>query len=267
MKFTTYISKVAGISLLVFTSAVAFGQSPSPLMPQSVPAQPEAPQAPVAPIVRSVDVQYAGTSTVGKARILANMRTQVGKPYSQQAVEEDIRNLYSSGNVTNVRIFGEPVKDGVKVIVVVQTKTSVSEVVVEGVSQVKQKALLKQLTVKPGQALNEANLEVDRQKILETYEKKNYTETKVEYKIETNEAKGKTKVIFIVREGAKVVIGSIQFEGNTVFKAKQLQKVMKTRPANLISFITKDGQLKSDQLDDDLFALKEFYQNHGTSIM
>ena len=263
MKFTTYISKVAGISLLVFTSAVAFGQSPSPLMPQSVPAQPEAPQAPVAPIVRSVDVQYAGTSTVGKARILANMRTQVGKPYSQQAVEEDIRNLYSSGNVTNVRIFGEPVKDGVKVIVVVQTKTSVSEVVVEGVSQVKQKALLKQLTVKPGQALNEANLEVDRQKILETYEKKNYTETKVEYKIETNEAKGKTKVIFIVREGAKVVIGSIQFEGNTVFKAKQLQKVMKTRPANLISFITKDGQLKSDQLDDDLFALKEFYQNHG----
>ena len=263
MKFTTYLSRAAGISLLIFTSIVSLGQSPSPLMPQPVPAQPERPQQPEAPIVRAIDVQYAGSSTVSKARLLANMRTQVGKPYSQQAVEEDIRSLYSSGNVTNVRIFGEPVKDGVKVMVVVQTKTSVSEVVIEGVSQVKQKGLLKQLTVKPGQALNESNMEVDRQKILETYEKKNYTETKVEYKTEINEAKGKTKVIYIVKEGSKIVIGKIVFEGNTVFKSKQLLKVMKTRCANLISFITKDGQLKSDQLDEDLLAVREFYQNHG----
>ena len=127
----------------------------------------------------------------------------------------------------------------------------------------KQKALLKQLTVKPGQSLNESNLEVDRQKILETYEKKNYTDTKVEYKLETSEAKGKTRVVFIVKEGPKIVIGAIRFEGNTLFKDKQLRKVMKTKTANLISFLTKDGQLKNDQLDEDLGAIREFYQNHG----
>jgi len=54
------------------------------------------------------------------------MRTRVGKPYSEQAVEEDIRNLYKTGNISNVRIFGEPVTDGVKVIVVVQSKAKVT---------------------------------------------------------------------------------------------------------------------------------------------
>ena len=265
MKFTSYLSSVAGMSLLWFTTTAALAQSPSPLMPQQIQPQaqpqPQAQQAP--PIIKEIEVQYAGPSTVSKARILANMRTQVGKPYSQSAVEEDIRNLYATGNITNVRIFGEPVKEGVKVMVVVQTKTTVSEVVIEGVSQVKEKAIRKLLTVKPGQPLNEANLEIDRQKILETYEKKNFSDTKVEYKIEPDEAKGKTKVVFVVKEGPKVVIGAIQFEGNTIFKAKQLRKVMKTKTANLLSYFTKDGQLKNDQLDDDLAAIREYYQNHG----
>ncbi|MEI8340888.1 MAG: outer membrane protein assembly factor BamA [Verrucomicrobiota bacterium] len=264
MKFTSYLSSAAGICLLLSTPTSVLAQSA--LMPQPVPPPqppPQQQQQQAMPIVKAIDVQYAGPSTVSKSRILANMRTQVGKPYSQQAVEEDIRNLYSSGNVTNVRIFGEPVKDGVKVMVVVQTKTTVSEVVIEGVTQVKEKALHKLLTVKPGQPLNEANLELDRQKILETYEKKNYSDTKVEYKIETNEAKGKTRIVFVVREGAKVVIGGIVFEGNTVFKSKQLRKVMKTKPSNILSYFTKDGQLKNDQLDEDTAAIREFYQNHG----
>ena len=46
-----------------------------------------------APNVVEIDVQYAGAATVAKDRLLANMRTRVGQPYSEQTVEEDIRNL------------------------------------------------------------------------------------------------------------------------------------------------------------------------------
>jgi len=45
-----------------------------------------------APIIRSIDVQYSGPATVAKERILAQMRTTVGQPYSDQTVEDDIRN-------------------------------------------------------------------------------------------------------------------------------------------------------------------------------
>ena len=64
----------------------------------------QAPTGSAAPIVRSIEVQYAGASTVSKEKILANMRTRVGRPYAEQAVEEDIRNLYKTGNIQNVRM-------------------------------------------------------------------------------------------------------------------------------------------------------------------
>src|SRR5687768_8093882 len=56
--------------------------------------------APSAPIVRSIDVQYAGPAAISKEKILANMRTRVGRAYDDRVVEEDIRNLYATGNIT-----------------------------------------------------------------------------------------------------------------------------------------------------------------------
>src|SRR6266403_1794459 len=69
----------------------------------------------VLPIVRSIDVQYTGPATVSKERILAQLRTAVGQPYSDQIVEQDIQNLYKTGSILNVRIFAQPEGDGVKV--------------------------------------------------------------------------------------------------------------------------------------------------------
>ena len=57
--------------------------------------------------MRSIDVQYSGPATASKEAILAHMRTAVGQPYSDTVVEEDIRNLYKTGIVQNVR-EGEP---------------------------------------------------------------------------------------------------------------------------------------------------------------
>src|SRR5215470_19439109 len=93
----------------LFGATVARAQAP----------QAQAPQAP--PIVRSIDVEYTGPGTVSKERILAQMRTRVGQPYSNEVVEDDIAALYKTGSIQNVRIFAQPEGDGVKVIVAVQT--------------------------------------------------------------------------------------------------------------------------------------------------
>lgn len=219
-------------------------------------------QAP-APVVKSIDVQYAGPTTISKNRIVANMRTKVGKAYSEQVVEEDIRNLYNTGNISNVRIFGEPSGDGVKVIVVLQTKAMVSEVIIEGVTLLKVNKLRKQLTVKPGAQLVEANMEQDRQKILDEYQKDGYADTKVQYKVDSNDALGSAKVVYTVNESGKTIISAIRFEGNESFREKELRKAIKTKPKNILSFITKDGRVDNEKLNEDTISLREFYQNHG----
>jgi len=219
--------------------------------------------APAAPIVKTIDIQYAGPATISKQRILANMRTTIGRPYSDLAVEEDIRNLYATGNISNVRIFGEPQNGGVRVVVVVQTRAAIKEVLFEGVTQVKPKALRKKIATKPDEQLSEATLEADRQVILDFYRDRNYRDTQVDVDVTTDEATNKAVVTFRVTESAKTTVSRIEFEGNTALTDKELRKLIVTRKATLISFLTKTGRIKDGQLMADMDAIRTQYHSKG----
>src|SRR5947207_12425690 len=101
-----------------------------------------------APIVRSIDVQYTGPATISRARVLAQIRTKIGLPYSDTVAEDDIRTLYNTGQFQNVRIFGQPEGDGVKVIVAVQTRAMLNEIQIDGATRISPKKLRKNLGVK-----------------------------------------------------------------------------------------------------------------------
>jgi hypothetical protein len=76
-----------------------------------------------APVVRSIEVHYNPGAIEHKDKILAKMRTRVGQRYSERLVEDDIRELTQMEDVKRVRIFGEPFDDGVKLFVIVQSKS------------------------------------------------------------------------------------------------------------------------------------------------
>src|SRR5947208_4022364 len=233
------------------------------LGPVIAPAQ--APQAaPGPPIIRTIDVQYTGAETVGKARILAQMRTKVGQPYSNQVVEEDIEALYKTGAILNVRIFARPEGDGVKVIVAVQTRSVVREIEIEGAQRIKAKTIRKDIQLKINQPVNEEELEKARQKIIERYQAKGFTDIDVKYRVEAiDEKRGTSRVVYTINEGVKGAVSRIDFEGNEHFGESVLRKQMKTRGKTLISFFDKSGRLDETQLQQDLDSVKEFYQNHG----
>lgn len=215
------------------------------------------------PIVREIDVQYAGPQTVTRNVILSNMRTTVGQAFSQEAIEEDVRNLYATGFFTNLRMYDEPLMDGVKVVVIVQGKPLVREVVIEGLKEVKEKAIYKAIKTKPGNIIDERQIAEDSQKIVEMYEKKGFPNVQVTYKIDTNEEFGRSVVTFNVFEGDKEVIDKIRFTGIKELNEKALIKVMKTRKHNWLSFIMGTGKLKKDQFQEDLANLKIYAQNQG----
>src|SRR6202045_3183466 len=172
------------------------------------------------PTIRSIDVQYSGPATVSKERILAQMRTAVGQQYSDSTVEEDIRNLYKTGTIQNVRIFAQPEGDGVKVIVAVQTRPVIRELVIDGAQRVSAKKLRKEIAVKLNAPVNEDDLQKARQKIIETYQSKGFTDVAVNFRIEPiDESKGTARVIYTVTEGAKGAVQQIQFEGNEHFSS------------------------------------------------
>src|SRR6266487_4027236 len=226
------------------------------------PAAAHAQQGP--PTIRSIDVQYSGPATVSKERILAQIRTAVGQPYSDQTVEDDIRNLYKTGVIQNVRIFAQPEGDGVKVIVAVQTRQVLRELVIDGAHRVNAKKLRKEIGVKLNAPVNEDDLQKGRQKIIDSYQSKGFTDITVDFRVEPiDESRGTARVIYTVNEGVKGAVRRIRFEGNEHFNERILRKQLKTRGKTMFSFIDKSGRLDAVQLQQDLDSIKEFYQNHG----
>ena len=228
-------------------------------------ARAQAPQsAPTAPIVRSIDVQYTGAQTVSKERILAQMRTKVGQPYSNQVVEQDIAALYKTGAIQNVRIFAQPEGEGLKVIVAVQTRAILREIEITGAERIKPKRLRKEIKLPLNRAVNEQQLEEARQKIIDVYQGQGFTDVSVQFRVDPiDEKRGTARVVFTINEGVRGAVKQIQFEGNAHFSEKVLRKQMKTRGRSLIYFVDKTGRLDEVQLEQDMDKLREFYHDHG----
>jgi outer membrane protein insertion porin family len=219
-------------------------------------------QAPL--IIRSIDVEYTGPATVSKERILAQLRTAVGKPYSEAVVEQDVRQLYSTGAIRNVRIFAEPQGDGARVIVAVQTRSVVREIEIDGAQKISAKRLRKEIALKINSPVNEELLEQGRQKIIDVYKGRGFNDVTVEFRVDPiDEKRGTSRIVYAINEGAKGAVRSVRFEGNTHFSDRTLRKQIKTRGKTMIAFIDKSGRLDEPQLQQDLDSIKEFYQNHG----
>jgi outer membrane protein insertion porin family len=242
-------------SRILFHSIVALLLSPLATRAQ---------EAPNMPLVKEIEVQFVGPQTVSKDKVLANMHTKVGRPYSQKVTEDDIRNLYATGNLTNVRMFGEPLADGVKVIVVVATKSTLSEVVFNGVTKVKLTKLRDEISAKPGNAVSDSGLEADRQKIIEYYRDKGFGDVDVRYRTENAGKQGAVRAVFDVTEGAKAKIDHVYFVGNNSVKRSDILSAIKTKRKGLMTvFSSTAGKLNDEQLQEDVRTIRELYQSKG----
>jgi outer membrane protein insertion porin family len=227
-------------------------------------AQAPQPAAQGPPIVRSIEVEYTGPGTVSKERILAHIRTRVGQPYSNDVVEQDIAALYKTGSIQNVRIFAQPQGDGLKVIVAVQTRSILREIVIDGAERVKAQRLRKEIKLRLNQPVDEQQLEEARQKIIEVYQGRGFTDVSVQFRVDPiDEKRGTARVTYTITEGARGAVRRINFEGNTHFSEKVLRKQMKTRGRTPIYFLDKSGRLDEVQLQQDLDKIREYYQDHG----
>jgi len=246
---------------------------------QLVPPPSQSGNQAIGPIVREIEVEYAGPKAVNESVIRSNMRTTIGQPFSKATVEEDVRNLYATGLFTNLRIYDEPLPEGVKVVVIVQPKPQllVKQVILTGFSKMEEKRLRKEIATKAGGNLNEQQIAADARKLAEFYQKRGFKDAKVTYNTEVAETTGRATVTFNIDEGDKRHIRSIQFEGNEKFSDAKLLKakvyvgqgqsvpVFKTKKRGMFSWLFGTGVVKEEEFQEDLRKLRRYYQNEGYS--
>lgn len=153
--------------------------------------------------------------------------------------------------------------DGVRVTVLLQGRPIIEEILIEGAEQIPLRRVRKEVSSKVGEVLSEEKLEADRQKILKIYEDRNYSDVDVQYRIQEIAGTNQVRVIFQITEGPRLVIRRINFFGNDSVRSRDLIKVMKTRPRNILSFFNKSGRLLPAQMEEDRVAIRTLYQNRG----
>ncbi len=236
--------------VFLLTIAVIF---PSALKAQSGPG----------PIIKEIAVEYVGPPAISRQRVLDNLATKVGEPYSERAAEADIRALYATGGVANVRMFAEPAGDGVKVTVLLQGRPVVEEILIEGADAIPMNRVRREIGSKVGDPLSEEKLEDDRQKILKIYEDRFFSQVNIQYRVQEIPNTNRVRVIFQITEGPKLIVRRINFTGNDSVLPRDLLKVMKTKTWNILSFFNKSGRLLPAQEDEDRAAIRSLYQNRG----
>lgn len=213
--------------------------------------------------ISQVIIRYRGPKNVNEDLLRNRMASKAGSVYRAENLDKDITALYESGLVDDVRFLAEPVGDRVNLIAEVATRSVVDGVGFIGNSIFKDQTLAKETKLKSGGIMSDAEVLEARRNIEKYYQGYGYPDVMVSHRIQPSTIEGRSDLIFIIDEGTKSEVRKIRFEGNTVFTGPELRKEMKTKPKGFFAWITKSGRFDSNQLDQDLDAVLDYYRSRG----
>ncbi|MBK1882118.1 outer membrane protein assembly factor BamA [Luteolibacter pohnpeiensis] len=214
--------------------------------------------------ISEVAIRYRGVKTVDESRLRNFISSKAGTPYRTEKLDDDIKALYNSGLVTDIRWLAEPVGDQVKLIAEVTTQPSLHAVGFLGnSSSFKDQTLAKESKLKAGGPLSDAEILEARRNIEKYYQGYGYPDVTVTHRFQPSSEPGSSDLIFVIDEGLKNEIRHIRFEGNKAFTTPELKKEMKVKEKGWFSWLTKSGRFESSKLGDDVEAVLDYYRSKG----
>jgi outer membrane protein insertion porin family len=213
--------------------------------------------------ISEVAVRFTGAKTVDEDRLRNLMTSKAGTPYHAENLDTDIKSLFESGLVDDVRFLAEAAGDKVKLIAEVTTRPGLGGVGFVGNTIFSDKKLAKESKMKTGGTLSDEQILEARRNIEKYYQGYGYPDVKVTHRTQATSRAGYSDLIFVIDEGPKNEIRKIRFEGVHAFTTPELRKEMKVKPKGWFSWLTKSGRFESNQLDTDLDAILDYYRSKG----
>lgn len=206
-------------------------------------------------LVSSVRVE--GLSRTPEQLARNQLRVAPGRPFSSQTADEDIRRLYRLGEFSSVDVRVEPQPDGsVAVVYQVEEAPLIVDVQAVGNSQVSDQQIAQAVDLAAGQPVDEFALDRAVRAIRELYRSRGYFLADVT--VDEEELKAGV-VLFRIREGVRLRVRSVRFQGARAFSPAQLRRQVTTKVAGLF----QQGPLIENTLQSDIAQLTRFYRDAG----
>ena len=201
------------------------------------------------------EIRITGNKNFKDRSVRELIRTRPKDFYSVKALEEDVREILGSGNFESADFEVQEIAGGYRVTYTVKERPWVKKIDFTGNKKIGNSKLKEEISLKTKEGFDKVKADNDVQTLLNLYGEKGYPDCKVETFTTFDDAENRVTVNFVIKEGNRVLIDKVEFEGNTAFKTQKLRRVFKeTRRKKVYN---------SEKFKADREVLEMFYKNNG----
>ncbi|CAN5798428.1 outer membrane protein assembly factor BamA [soil metagenome] len=203
-------------------------------------------------------VELLGLKTVDPQEVRNTLRSTEGSPLREATVRSDVQNLNRRGKFSQISAQAIPYSDGTVVLRLTLVETPiVRQASAVGNRQISDQDLRGEINLLEGTPVD--RYEIDRlvRRIKDLYRKRGYYQADVT--IDEPELAERGNLIFQIREGERLKVTDIRFEGNFTFGDGRLTPSVKSETWGLFW----SGALDDAVVDQDVATLIQFYKDRG----
>ncbi len=222
------------------------------------------------PIIESIDPK--GNRRIPRETIMAHVYTRAGDVYDEASLQRDLRSVWNTGYFEDVRIEREPSPRGYRIWIYVREKPTIRTIEYHGLSSVSQSDVLERFKkIKLGLSLESPydpakiiKAEVALKDLLSEHGRQFAT---VNAQVE-NIPPSAVGITFNVKEGPKIKVGKIRFQGNKHVSSRELRAAMHNlHPIGIPRSIYLENifarTFDSSKLDEDAERVRDDLRHHG----
>jgi len=218
------------------------------------------------------EVNVVGNRRIPGETIRARIFTKAGDVYDPAALERDFNSLWNTGYFEDVKFLREQTPNGWRIIVQVKEKPTIREITYVGTSSVSNSDILDRFKQDKVGLVVESQYDPTRIKKAEVSIKQLLSEHGRQFATIRTEVRqippAAVGITFVVKEGPKVKVGRIRFEGNRAISSRTLRRAMKNlRPIGIPHSIFLENLFArtydATKLEEDTERVRAEYQNRG----
>jgi outer membrane protein insertion porin family len=214
--------------------------------------------APAQSALTTNSIVVQGNRRVETATVLSYFQVAPGEHLDAAKIDAALKALYASGLFEDVRVSQS---DGHLVVTVVEAPV-INRLAFEGNRRVKDEQLQEEIQSKARGALSRPSVQADTQRIIEVYHRAGRFDVTVVPQI-IERPNNRVDLIFVINEGEKTGIKTVNFVGNSAYSAWRLKEVIKTTTSNWLSFLQTTDVYDPDRIEADRDLIRRFYLKHG----
>jgi len=207
------------------------------------------------------DIVFAGLKNISQSELEAIIAPYRGQSFSDTIFWDIQGKLYALEYFDRIDPSTHRVDSSSSEVIIrftVTERPTIGRINFSGISGLRRNELLDTISTKVSDILNSAKIRADIEAIKNKYIEKGYPNAEVQTS-EIRSGDSTVTLTFIITEGQKISIKSVEFQGNSKFSTKALRGQLSLKVKTLLN----DGAFQEAKLLADIEAIEKYYHDRG----